>query len=132
MGLKHKLQRGSMLLSVVFIMLVLGLLMAAVVTLSNQSSQHLVYEVQALKARFAAEAVLEKQVYLQLASITADVAHDQDNPLPVADCSGVVQIENEQESQGRVNILATGQCATGQLTVIRNIEVEVVEKGSTE
>ncbi|MFP2769486.1 type IV pilus modification PilV family protein [Oceanisphaera sp. KMM 10153] len=120
-------QRGSMLLSVLFIILVLAALMAGLATLSSQSSQQLVYEVQALKARLAAESVLEKQVFALLNSIDADVVSEEDD---MNGCSAyIVDPLNRAEAAGikQVNVTAVGNCDSGQLTVIRNIEVEVIE-----
>ena len=118
-------QRGSMLLSVLFIILVLASLMAGLATLSSQSSQQLVYEVQALKARLAAESVLEQQVFLLLDDIQASAAV----PTKVGGCDGDVSVSVPNTAAGvtQVNVIAKGTCNTGQLTVIRNIEVEVIK-----
>ncbi|MGO1246814.1 MAG: hypothetical protein ACTH2P_00495 [Oceanisphaera sp.] len=120
--LAHK-QSGSMLISVLFMIVVLGGLMAAMSTLSNQSSQQLVYEVQALKARLVAESVLEQQMYASLADINAAKVHEVTNTFQDAGCTAYIQTLEKVLTQ--VNIIATGTCSTGQLTVIRNIEVEV-------
>ena len=101
--------------------------MAGLATLSSQSSQQLVYEVQALKARLAAESVLEKQVFALLNSIDADVISDEDD---MGGCSAhIVDPLNRAEDTGikQVNVTAVGNCRASQLTVIRNIEVEVIE-----
>ncbi len=121
----HTTQRGSMLLSVLFIILVMAALMAGLATLSGQSSQQLVYEAQALKARLAAESVLEQKVFELLDDITASGAVTTD----VAGCTGIAMVPESSTSAGvtQVNVIATGTCNTGQLTVIRNIEVEVIE-----
>ena len=118
-------QSGSMLLSVLFIILLLAGLMAGLATLSNQSSQQLVYEVQALKARLAAESILEKQIFVSLANIDAPKVAVE----TIKGCA--VEIKNikkdDETPTKQVNIIATGKCSTGQLTVIRNIEVEVIK-----
>ncbi len=118
-------QAGSMLLSVLFIMLILSALMAAMVTLSGQSSRQLVYEVQAFKARLAAEAVLERKVYDLLRSFGNSAAVST----LVAGCegkaSGSVPTINAGVTQ--VRVIATGTCTSSSLTVIRNIEVEVIK-----
>ncbi|ART79250.1 hypothetical protein [Oceanisphaera avium] len=124
MNLNRDSQQGSMLISVLFIMVVLALLMAAMVTVSNQSSQQLVYEVQALKARLAAESVLEQQIYAQLDDIKADEVYSSNNKFENHGCDAYIQALEKSASQ--VKIIATGECATHQLTVIRNIEVEVL------
>lgn len=128
MSLKRR-QQGSMLISVLFIMIILAGLMAAMSTLSNQSSQQLVYEAQALKARLAAEAVLEQQIYAQLKDIDAEAVYKKNNALQLDDCEAYVAdlkpFTGTQRTQ--VNIIATGECSTGQLTVTRNIEVEVID-----
>ena len=118
-----------MLVSVLFIMIILAGLMAAMSTLSNQSSQQLVYEVQALKARLAAESVLEQQIYVLLKDIEAEAVYKKNNAQQVDGCEAY--IANLESSIGiqrkQVNIIATGECSTGQLTVTRNIEVEVID-----
>lgn len=118
-------QRGSMLLSVLFIILVLAGLMAGLATLSGQSSQQLVYEAQALKARLAAESVLEQKVFELLGDITAS----RDVTTEVAGCTGIARVLESSTSAGvtQVNVIATGKCEGSGLTVIRNIEVEVIE-----
>ncbi|WMC12293.1 hypothetical protein PU634_08005 [Oceanimonas pelagia] len=114
-----------MLLSVIFIMLILSGLMAATVTLSGQSSRQLVYEVQALKARLAAEAVLERKVYDLLGSFGNSAAVST----TIAGCegkaSGSVPTINDGVTQ--VRVIATGTCTGSGLTVVRNIGVEVIE-----
>lgn len=116
-------QQGSMLLSVLFIMVVLGALMAAIATLTSQSSQQLVYEVQALKARLDAESALEKQIFILLDNINAPAVTQSS----VNGCEAVISTLNPAViPRKQVNIIATGECSTGQLTVIRNIEVEVL------
>ena len=121
------IQRGSMLLSVLFIILVLAGLMAGLATLSSQSSQQLVYEVQALKARLAADAVLEQKVFVLLDDIEASGAVTT----IVANCDGDARVSktNTDTSTGitQVNVISTGKCEGSGLTVIRNIEVEVIE-----
>ncbi|MBM7454757.1 Tfp pilus assembly protein PilX [Oceanisphaera litoralis] len=118
-------QRGSMLLSVLFIMLVLAALMAGLATLSSQSSRQLVYEVQAFKARLAAESVLEQKVFELLGDSNSSAAVTTE----VAGCAGIARVPESSTDAGvtQVNVIATGTCNTGQLTVIRNIEVEVIE-----
>ncbi|MGB5855239.1 MAG: hypothetical protein WBH20_08290 [Oceanisphaera sp.] len=115
-------QQGSMLISVLFMILVLGGLMAAMSTLSNQSSQQLVYEVQALKARLAAESILEQQVLASLDEINSDKVNDKE----INGCNASIKSLKPEAPRTQVNIIATGQCSTGQLAVIRNIEVEVI------
>lgn len=132
MSLKHPRnmprQHGSMLISVLFIMVVLGALMAAIATLTSQSSQQLVYEVQALKARLVAEAVLEKEVFTQLNKLNTDKVHiDEDGKrLELSGCTGYI-VQLDDSAPNKVNVIASGTCTTGELTVIRNIEVEVIE-----
>ena len=122
-------QKGSMLISVLFMIVVLGGLMAAISTLSNQSSQQLVYEVQALKARLVAESGLEQQMYASLANIGADAVYKESTPYTDdLGCGAYIRPLSPQliPLPKRVNIVATGQCSTGQLTVVRNREVEVI------
>ena len=117
-------QQGSMLISVLFIMVILAALMAAIATLTNQSSQQLVYEVQALKARLDAESALEKQIFILLGDINAPAVTQSS----VNGCNAVVSTLNPPATpRKQVNIIASGECSTGQLTVIRNIEVEVID-----
>lgn len=111
-----------MLLSVLFIMVILGLLMAAVATLSNQSSQQLVYEVQSLKARLAAESILEKQVLASLNEINSDEVDNEE----INGCKASIKSLKPEVPSTQVNIIATGECKAAQLTVVRNIEVEVI------
>ena len=117
-------QTGSMLISVLFMIVVLGGLMAAMSTLTSQSSQQLVYEVQALKARLDAESALEKQIFILLGDINELVVTQSS----INGCEPVISTLNPPTiPRKQVNITATGKCNTGQLTVIRNIEVEVIE-----
>ncbi|GAA3530596.1 hypothetical protein [Zobellella aerophila] len=118
---------GSMLLSVIFIILVMAALMTGLARLSGQSSQQLVYEAQALNARLAAESALERKVFELLADINASAAvtteirgcaaEAETGPRHTVDETGTIQI----------NVVAKGSCSTGPITVIRNIEVEVIE-----
>lgn len=127
MNLKRS-QQGSMLISVLFIMIILAGLMAAMSTLSNQSSQQVVYEVQVLKARLAAESVLEKQINAQLdkSPEAADIkVHDESNKLKLNNCDAYIADLKRKFKQ--VNIIARSECSTDQLTVTRNIEVEVID-----
>lgn len=121
---KH-IQTGSMLLSVIFIMLILSALMAAMVTLSGQSSRQLVYEVQALNARLAAEAVLERKVFALLRDIDAREAAA--NNVNGCDASAIVPRSNTEAGVIQVTVIATGTCTGSGFTVVRNIEVEVTE-----
>ncbi|MFD1006661.1 hypothetical protein [Oceanisphaera ostreae] len=123
-------QKGSMLISVLFMIVVLGGLMAAMSTLSSQSSQQLVYEVKALKARLIAESVLEQQIYASLGDIEADEVYSEADKYVEKGCSAYIHpLESPLTSQVKqINIIATGECSSGQLTVIRNIEVEVIER----
>ncbi|WP_181256273.1 hypothetical protein [Zobellella taiwanensis] len=118
-------QAGSMLLSVLFIMVILSALMAAMVTLSGQSSRQLVYEVQALKARLTAESLLERKVFDLLNTIT------QIEPITanIAGCEGEASGSAPRETAGvtQVRVIATGTCTGSGLTVVRHIEVEVIE-----
>ncbi|WP_148265891.1 hypothetical protein [Oceanimonas sp. GK1] len=127
-------QMGSMLLSVIFILVILSALMAAMVTLSGQSSRQLVYEVQALKARLAAEAVLERQVFASLTAIDAPavVSKDDESPMTVNGCVAFIKSLDgptlaEGTSLNQVSVVASGECEGSGLTVIRNIEVEVIK-----
>ena len=128
-------QTGSMLLSVLFLILLLSVFMAGMVMLSSQSSQQLVYEVQSLKARLAAESILEKQVYASLEDITAVAVYSEEEPYEDnAGCSAYIyrfvdpENNDNTENNQRVNIIARGECSSSQLTVIRNIEVEVLDE----
>ncbi|OXY83766.1 hypothetical protein B6S08_03860 [Oceanimonas doudoroffii] len=114
-----------MLLSVLFILLILSALMAAMVTLSGQSSRQLAYETLALKARLAAESVLEQKVFVLLDKITENETITSD----VAGCEGNASVPNTDTVAGvtQVNVIATGTCIGGGIAVIRNIEVEVIE-----
>ncbi|WP_232821265.1 hypothetical protein [Oceanimonas marisflavi] len=106
-------------------MLILSALMAAMVILSGQSSRQLVYEVQALKARLAAEAVLEQKVFALLSDIDAREAVE--NNVNGCDANAIVPTSNKEAGVTQVNVIATGTCTGSGLTVIRNIEVEVIE-----
>ncbi|MBR9830217.1 MAG: hypothetical protein GYB41_16540 [Oceanospirillales bacterium] len=123
-----------MLLSVLFILLVLAMLMAGLATLSSQSSQQLVYEVQALKARLAAETVLERQVFALLEKIDAPkvVSENSGPSMIVNGCNAFIKeldgpILEDGTGLSQVSVIATGQCEGSGLTVIRNIEVEVIK-----
>ncbi|MDP5291774.1 hypothetical protein Q9290_05660 [Oceanimonas sp. CHS3-5] len=122
-------QHGSMLISVLFIMLILSGLMATMVTLSGQSSRQLVYETLALRARLAAEAVLEQQIFATLDNIDADMVVTSSAPAIINQCQAHVQ-DLQKPSGGaatQVKIITTGNCSGSGLTVVRNIEVEVIE-----
>lgn len=118
-----------MLLSVIFIILVMAALMAGMATLSSQSSQQLVYEVQALKARLVAESALEQKVFELLADINASAAVTTEMDGCVAETKTKTSPPATVAETGttQVNVTATGTCSTGPMTVIRNIEVEVIE-----
>ncbi|MBL1377209.1 hypothetical protein JKV55_07665 [Zobellella sp. CGMCC 1.18722] len=112
-----------MLLSVIFIILVMAALMAGMATLSGQSSRQLVYEAQVLKARLVAEAALEQKVFELLGNIDHE---DPIAPLLVSGCQGTAEV-GQVISPTQKSVLATGECASPALTVIRHIEVEVIE-----
>ncbi|WP_346350554.1 hypothetical protein N2M06_08595 [Oceanimonas sp. AH20CE76] len=122
-------QAGSMLVSIIFIIVILSGLMAAMVTLSGQSSRQLVYEVQALKARLAAESVLEQQIYAVLDKDNFDAAKvvDKDSPLSVNGCDAYIHSITPAGTSQR-QIISTGSCTGSGLTVVRNIEVEVINE----
>lgn len=117
-----------MLLSVLFIMLIMSSLMAAMVTLSNQSSQQLVYETQALRARLAAESLLQRKVFELLDDINA-LAPVEDVQINQCQAEVVTGETKDLEDTGtrQVSVIATGECRNGRLTIVRNIEVEVIE-----
>ncbi|MDV2858632.1 hypothetical protein [Oceanimonas sp. CAM02] len=120
-------QAGSMLVSIIFIIVILSGLMAAMVTLSGQSSRQLVYEVQALKARLAAESVLEQQIYAVLDNFNADKVVDKDSPFFVNGCDAYIHSITPAGALQR-QIISTGSCTGSGLTVVRNIEVEVINE----
>lgn len=122
-------QAGSMLVSIIFIIVILSGLMAAMVTLSGQSSRQLVYEVQALKARLAAESVLEQQIYAVLGTdnFNADKVVDKDSPFSVNGCDAYIHSITPAGALQR-QIISTGSCTGSGLTVVRNIEVEVINE----
>ena len=120
-------QAGSMLVSIIFIIVILSGLMAAMVTLSGQSSRQLVYEVQALKARLAAESVLEQQIHAVLDNFNADKVVDKDSPLSVNGCDAYIHSITPAGALQR-QIISTGSCTGSGLTVVRNIEVEVINE----
>lgn len=120
-------QAGSMLVSIIFIIVILSGLMAAMVTLSGQSSRQLVYEVQALKARLAAESVLEQQIYAVLDNFNADKVVDKDSPFFVNGCDAYIHSITPAGALQR-QIISTGTCTGSGLTVVRNIEVEVINE----
>ena len=119
-------QQGSMLISVLFMILIMAVLMAGMVTLSSQSSQQLVYEVQSLKTRLVAESILERQAFVLLNDINAAQVPNES----IGSCEGYIARldSNGTITPRQVNITATGKCATARLTVIRNIEVEVIDE----
>lgn len=120
-------QAGSMLVSIIFIIVILSGLMAAMATLSGQSSRQLVYEVQALKARLAAESVLEQQIYAVLGNFNAAKVVDKDSPLSVNGCDAYIHSITPPGTSQR-QIISTGTCTGSGLTVVRNIEVEVINE----
>lgn len=122
-------QKGSMLVSVLFIVVIMAVLMVGMATLSGQSSQQFVYEVQSLKTRLVAESVLERQVFVLLNNIDADVVASKEAPIDIKGCDAYIEKTDSGDTiPKQVNITATGKCATGQLTVLRNIEVEVIDE----
>lgn len=131
-------QTGSMLLSVLFLILLLSVFMAGMVMLSSQSSQQLVYEVQSLKARLAAESILEKQVYTLLSQDAEEEIKKADD-ITINNCQANVKIPDDDElrqSDGdelrQIEVIATGTCEQGAFTVTRNIAVEVIVEGSND
>lgn len=122
-------QTGSMLISVVFIILIMAILMAGMSILTRQSSQQVIYEVQSLKSRLVAESILEAQVFMTLEDINAEAIASKSAPEEIAGCEAYIELKDSNDTiPKQVNITATGQCATGQLTVLRNIEVEVIDE----
>lgn len=122
-------QTGSMLLSVLFLILLLSVFMAGMVMLSSQSSQQLVYEVQSLKARLAAESILEKQVYTLLSQDTEEEVAD----ITINNCQANVKTTPSDGNELRqIKAIATGTCEQGAFTVKRNIAVEVIVEGSND
>lgn len=126
-------QLGSMLLSVLFIILILSVFMAAMAMLSSQSSQQLVYEVQSLKARLAAESILEKQIY---ALLDPNTEEEVEEVIPINNCQATVEHGELRQSDGdelrQIEVIATGTCEQGAFTVTRNIAVEVIVEGSND
>lgn len=122
-------QGGSMLLSVIFIILVMAALMAGMATLSGQGSRQLVYEVQALKARLAAEAVLERQVFDLLDDIGNPAWATKESPAIINGCTAFIAPLQAISAAGptQVNIRSTGTCQGSGMTITRHIEVEVIE-----
>lgn len=104
--------------------------MAGMVMLSSQSSQQLVYEVQSLKARFAAESILEKQVYMLL-SLGAEEEIKKAGDIKINNCQANVKIPDDDELR-QIEVIATGTCEQGAFTVTRNIAVEVIVEGSND
>lgn len=120
-------QTGSMLLSVLFLILLLSVFMAGMVMLSSQSSQQLVYEVQSLKARLAAESILEKQVY----ALLSQDAEEEVAEITINNCQATVKIPDDDELR-QIEVIANGTCKQGAFTVTRNIAVEVIVEGSND
>ncbi|MBR9830475.1 MAG: hypothetical protein GYB41_17895 [Oceanospirillales bacterium] len=121
--------RGSMLISVIFMMLLMAVLMSAMVTLTNQSSRNLAYETMALRARLAANGVLEQAIYQQMAP-AQDTAID-DIELDINGCNASAGVPADVRPQNINNetlyyIRATGSCGSNELEVVRTLEVEVI------
>ena len=128
-------QTGSMLLSVLFLILLLSVFMAGMVMLSSQSSQQLVYEVQSLKARLTAESILEKQVYALLSPGAEEEIKKVDD-ITINNCQATVEHGELRQSDGdelrQIEVIAIGTCKQGAFTVKRNIAVEVIVEGSND
>lgn len=126
LGYGTRRQQGSMLVSVLFIMVIMALLMTSLATLTSQSSQQFIYEVQSLKARLAAESLLEQQVFISLDDINAEQLDD----IELAGCDASLTLQRSEALviPQQVHITATGKCSTSSLEVLRNIEVEVIDE----
>jgi hypothetical protein len=123
-------QGGSMLLSVIFMIIVVGAIMAMMVTLTSQSSSNQAYEVISLRAKLAAESALEQAIYEQLGS---------DAPVQVPsfqlgatgyDCRGSASSQSAAVSTLQLfYIIASGACGTenNDMHVVRTVEVEVIK-----
>lgn len=120
--------RGSMLISVIFMMLLMAVLMSAMVTLTNQSSRNLAYETMALRARLAVDSVLEQAIYRQMAQDTPIAGIELD----INGCSASAGVPDAVPPQNINNetlyyIRATGRCGSNEMNVVRTLEVEVIK-----
>lgn len=128
-NMRQMKQNGSMLVSVLFIIVIMAVLMAGMSTLAGQSGQQFVYEVQSLKTRLVAESILERQVFVLLEDIDTGVVTGEHGIKNINGCEVHIEKTDSGDTMPKqVNITATGKCATGQLTVLRNIEVEVIDE----
>ncbi|WP_116473298.1 hypothetical protein [Zobellella maritima] len=119
--------RGSMLISVIFMILLMAVLMSAMVTLTNQSSRNLAFETMALRARLAADSVLENAIYQQMA--TAQDTPIADIELEINGCSANAGVQQSMNINNETlyYIRATGNCGSNALNVVRSLEVEVIK-----
>ena len=109
--------------------------MAGMVMLSSQSSQQLVYEVQSLNARLAAESILEKQVYTLLSQDTEEEEEEEEKEevITINNCQANVKTTPSDGNELRqIKVITTGTCKQGAFTVKRNIAVEVIVEGSND
>ncbi|GHA12080.1 hypothetical protein [Oceanisphaera arctica] len=119
--------RGSMLISVIFMMLLMAVLMSAMVSLTNRSSRNLAYETMALRARLAADSVLENAIYQQMAP--AQDTSIADIELDINGCSANAGVNKSMNinTETLYYIRATGSCGSNELNVVRTLEVEVIK-----
>lgn len=115
-------QRGSMLLSAIFMMLLMGGLMAGVAIFTSQGNRALLYEVLVLKARMATESILEQKAF----ELLADTDAVGDVQISLNGCTAIARV-GAGSTAAQMNVLARSECSSGELTVQRNLEVEIIE-----
>lgn len=119
--------RGSMLISVLFMILLMSVLMSAMVTLSNQSSRNLAFETMALRARLAADSVLENAIHQQMAPAQDTPIVDIELDINGCNANAGVQQSMIINNETLYYIRATGSCGSNELQVVRTLEVEVIK-----
>ena len=141
-------EKGSALVMVVFVMVVLALLLAALTYITAQSNQNTAYQIASTRAYWAAQSGAEWGTY-QIAPATGSAASQCFSPNPaypaigsipgLGGCSAAVQCTSAPASattSSAYRIRSTGTCAAGNLGVaygatstIRSVVVQISTSG---
>ncbi len=122
-------EKGSALVMVIFIMVVLALLLAALAYITAQSNQNTAYQIASTRAYWAAQSGAEWGTY-QIAPVTGSAASQCFSPNPahpaigsipgLGGCTASVQCISAPASattSSAYRITSTGTCAAGNLGV---------------
>ena len=141
-------EKGSALVMVIFIMVVLALLLAALAYITAQSNQNTAYQIASTRAYWAAQSGAEWGAY-QIAPATGSAASQCFSPNPahpgigsipgLGGCSATVACSSASTaSTTSYQITSQGTCPAGNLgpgnlpvSAIRNVIVGVTTQGNT-